>query len=162
MSLTDLVVAVGADDQQPAEVGIGEERAQQREGRRIGPLEVIEEDHQGMSRGSEHRQELLKQQGEPVLRLRGPEDRHGGLLPDDVLDGRDDVDDDLRVDPERLEQRVLPSPHRLLALGQQLPHELLECLRQPAIGGVARQLVELPGDEVSAPVSERLMELVDQ
>jgi len=67
-----------ADDQQPPEVGIGEERAQQREGR-DRPTGVIEE-ITGMSRGGEHGQELLKQEVERFWDP-WPRDGTGGCFP---------------------------------------------------------------------------------
>src|SRR5207244_6726528 len=96
-----------------------------------------------------------------VHRLRSPE-RHGWLLSDDKPDRRDAVDDHLGIDPESSEQGVLPPVNRLLALRQQLLHEPPERLRQAAIGGVAHQLLELPGDEAPPPLGERLVDLVDE
>ena len=43
-----LVVAVRADDQQRSRVGVGEDRVQQFQRRRVDPLQVVEEDDQGM------------------------------------------------------------------------------------------------------------------
>ena len=158
----DLVVAVGADHEQPSKIRIGEQGVQQREGRRIGPLQVVEEDHQRVGRRGEHAEEPLEQEVEPVLGLRGSQDRHRGLLPDDELHGRDDVDDDLAIDSQGAEQRIVPPANSLLAFRQQLPHEAPERLCQAPIGSVANQLVELPRDEVPSAGGERLVQLVDE
>ena len=162
MLLADFVVAVGADDQQPPELRIREQRLEQRQGSRIRPLQVVKEDHQRMRRRGKHAHELLEDQVEPVLCLGRVEGRHGRLLSDEPLERRDDIDDHLGVGAEGREERFLPGLNALLALGQQLPPQLLECLRQSAVRGVARQLIELARDEVAASASQRPVDLVNQ
>ena len=92
----DLVVAVGADDQQVAHVGCVS-RPEQRRASRDRPLQVVEEQHQRVLRPREHRQEAPEHQLEAALRVLGGDLRRRRLRADEQLQLRHEVDDQLPV-----------------------------------------------------------------
>lgn len=68
----DLVVAVGADEQQVTDVRIGDDQLEQAERGRIGPLQVVEEDDQRVLFLAEHVAEVAEHLVEAVLVLDRP------------------------------------------------------------------------------------------
>ena len=54
MGSVDFVVSVRTNDEQGAIVGIEKDQSQKTERRNIGPLQIIDEEHQGVSRTAEH------------------------------------------------------------------------------------------------------------
>src|ERR1043166_2093238 len=64
MGCRDFVVAVGADEEKIAKFGPAQQVFQQVERGRVEPLQVIEEQRQGMFRPSEYADELAKHRSE--------------------------------------------------------------------------------------------------
>ena len=95
---------------------------------RIGPLEIVEEERERVLLLGEHPDEVPEHDAEPVLRLGRRQLGDRRLPADDELDLRDHVDDELSVDPEGVEQPLPPGRDPLLALGEDLEHELPEGL----------------------------------
>ena len=75
---------------------------------------------------AEHLHEVLERQIETILGLERLELRHARLGPDDEPERRHDVDDQLAVRVDGRVDRFAPSRDLLLALRQQLLHEILQ------------------------------------
>jgi hypothetical protein len=157
-----LVVAVGADDDEVAHLGVGQELLQQPEAPRVGPLEVVEEEREGVVPPREHPDEAPEDHAEPVLRLGRRQLGGRRLPPDDEGDLRDHVDHELRVDPEGAQEALLPPGDVLLALGEDGEHQLPEGLDERGVGDVALVSVELPRDEQPPLPRHWRFELVHQ
>ena len=97
---------------------------------------------------------VAKHPAKPVLGLAERQLRHRRLRADDQLDLRDQVDDELAVVPQRRLEALPPGRDAVLALGQDLEHELAERLDDGEVGDVALVLLELAGDE-DAPLARR-------
>ena len=89
----DLVVAVGADQQQVLHVGLGQQLLDQIERGRVEPLQIVEEQRERMLRPREHADEAPEHQLEAALRLLRRQLRDRRLLADDELHFGDQVDD---------------------------------------------------------------------
>jgi hypothetical protein len=80
MGRADLVVPVGADDKEVANVGVGDEMLKQFESGRVQPLQVIKKERERMLFAGEHTEEGPEHRLEPVLRIQRRELRHRRLL----------------------------------------------------------------------------------
>ena len=65
----DLVVPIGADQQQVAQLRLGRQVLEQVERRRVQPLQVVEEQRQRMLRPGEHAEQAAEHQLEAALRV---------------------------------------------------------------------------------------------
>ena len=97
-----------------------------------------------------------------VLRRGRGHGRDGRLLADDELDLRDDVDDELRIDPERGRELLPQVGDHVVALAQGLEHELLERRGDGAERDSAFVLIELARAETAALAHDGRLELVDE
>jgi hypothetical protein len=161
MGRIDLVVAVGPDQQQRVDLGGGEQRLQQIQRRAVGPLEIVQEDDQGMLAPAEGAEEVLEDQPEAILGLRRPQGGRGRLRPQDRGHFGNHFGQHGRRAAERVAQPQPPRRDLCLVLGEQLLDQLTKCLQQGGIGH-PDDLVELARDEVAAPPDQRLVELPDQ
>lgn len=64
-----LVVAVRTDEQEVARLGVCEQLEEEIEARRVGPLQIVEEQHERPRVRREHPEEAAEHQVEAVLRL---------------------------------------------------------------------------------------------
>jgi hypothetical protein len=122
----DLVVAVRSDQEDVPHVRSAHQAFEPFQSGRVEPLQVVEEEREGMFGGREGAQEALEDGPETVPRFLRWKLRHGRLLPDDKLDFGDQVDNQLAARPQRLEQGTPPTVHLGLALDQDLTHQRLE------------------------------------
>jgi hypothetical protein len=127
--------------------------------RTMSPARAASQRVVGAGEGAE---ELLDDPVEAALRLAGRQLGHRGLRADDELDLRDQVDDDLAALAERLPEPLPPQADPLLALGEDLPHDLAEGLIDGGLGDVALVLVELAGDEDPALADDGPVQLVHE
>ena len=104
----DLVVPIRADEQQVLEIALGQQVFEQVERRRIQPLQVVEKERQRMLGAREDADEPPKDQLKTSLRLLRRKLRHRWLLANDVLQFRDEIDDQLPIRLQRLPKRVTP------------------------------------------------------
>src|SRR5580704_7795550 len=160
MRRTDFVVAVGSDQQQVPHVPIGYQPLQQFQGRHVQPLQIVEEQRQGMLRSRKGSEETPKHQLETAPRLLRWQFRHGWLFADDEFDFGYEVDYQLAIRPQRVKKGVPPMVHLGFALNQDLTHQQLECLCQRRVWYVALVLVELSSCEQPARRNKHLMQLV--
>src|SRR3984893_19060321 len=89
----DLVVPVGADQQQVPYLPVGDQMLEEVECRRVQPLQIVEEQHERVLRRGEYAEEPPEHRLEAVLRVLRREVRNGRLFPDDELDLGDEADD---------------------------------------------------------------------
>ena len=158
---TDLVVPVRADQQERPHLGPADEVCEQRQGRGVQPLQIVEEEGERVLGSSEHADESTEDQLKAVLRVLRRELRNGRLLADEELHLRDEVHDQLAVRAQRLADGVAPAGDLGVARAQDVAHEALECLGQSGVRDVLRILVELPGREEAPRRDEHFVELVD-
>ena len=85
---TDLVVAVGADQQQVPHIRLGDQMLEQVERRRVEPLQIVEEQRERMLRPGEHAEEAPEHQLEAALRVLRRQLGDRRLLADDELQAR--------------------------------------------------------------------------
>ena len=157
-----LVVPVGADQAEVGRARAGQEVLDEDARGCVGPLQVVEEDDQGVLRGGERAEQLAEGEIEPVLRL-ARADRDGGwLLAHHQLDGRDQLGEDRRVRPDRSEDALAPDRQGGLALGEDLLEQVVERVAQGGVGHVPLELVELARGEVPAGAEEGPVDLVHQ
>src|SRR5215470_1833064 len=85
MRCSHFIVAIGTDEEKIAEIGPAQQVFQQVERRRVKPLQVIEEQRQGIFRPSEDPDELPKHHLKAPLRLLWWKLRHRWRHSDDEL-----------------------------------------------------------------------------
>ncbi len=158
---TDLVVAVGPDQQQVPHLRVRDHVLEEVERRRIQPLQVVEEQRQRVLRPREDAEEAPENHLEPVLRVLRRHVRDRRLCSDHQLQLGDEVDDELTVRAQRLAQGGPPPAELRLAPAQQRADQAPEGLGQRGIRDVALVLVELAGGEQAARRDEHLVQLVD-
>ena len=139
---------------------LGQQVFEQVECRRIQPLQVVEEERQRMLGSREHADEPPKDQLKSSLRFLRRQLGHRWLFANDVLQFRDEIDDEQPVRLQRLTKRVAPFAQVFFVLAEERPDEALKRLRQRGIRNVALVLVELARCKQAAWRNERLVELI--
>ena len=86
---TDLVVPIGADQQQVPHLRLGDQMLEQVERRRVQPLQIVEEQRERMLRPGEDAEEAPEHHLEAVLRVLRRQVRDRRLLADDELQARE-------------------------------------------------------------------------
>lgn len=157
-----LVVAERADQQQMPHVRVAQQMLQQLQAAGVDPLQVVQEQHQGLVGPREHHQEAAEHRQEAHQRLVGRQFGQSRLLADQVLKLRDQVDHQPAVLAHRLADGVAPGGGFVLAARQDLAHQGVEGLGEGGIGDVALVLVELAGAEQAAPRHHGDVDLIHQ
>src|SRR6516162_232157 len=142
---SDFVIAVGAYEEKIAESGSVQQVFHKLQRRRVEPLQVIEEERQGMFRPSEDTDEPSKHQLETPLRVLWRKLRNGRRLSDDSLHVRNEIHNQSRVRSQRFPQRVAPGREVGFTFAEQRPDQALKGLCQSRVGNVAFVLIELTG-----------------
>ena len=143
MGGVDLVVPIGADQQQVLNVPLGQEILEQVERRRVQPLQVVEEERQRMFRCCEYADEATEHELKAPLRLLRLKLGDRRLIADDEVQFGDEVGHEPAVRAQRLQKGLTPIRQLGDALAEQGSHKALKSLCQGRIGNVALQLVEL-------------------
>ena len=138
-----LVVAIGGDEQDVVARGVADPLLEKLQRGRVGPLQVVQEDHQGVIRLREDAQEAREQRMEPVPRFDGTDLGHRCLRTEDVLELRHEGDQELPVRRDRVLDLLPPALQRCFGLREQLPHHASKRLRQAGERDAALKLVEL-------------------
>src|SRR5260370_19021907 len=115
---------------------------EQFKGRLVQPLQIVEEQSQRVVRPGECADEPPEHQLEAVLRVLRRKLGDGRLLPDDKLELRNQVDDELTVWTHGLPQRILPMVYFLIPSSQDLINECPKGLRERCVRDVPSVLVE--------------------
>ena len=157
----DFIVPVGTQQQQMAHLRIQHEMLDQIERRPVQPLQIVEEQRQGMFGPREHPEEPPEHQLEAVLPVLRREIGDRRLLADDEGELRDQIDHQPAIGAKRLQQAVAPAPQLRVVLAEQLADEALECLSQRRVGDIPLVLVELPAGEESPGRHQTPVKLVD-
>ncbi len=110
----DLAVAIGADDEEVAHVWVGEHELDQAQAGGVCPLQVVEEDDQGVLCAAEDLEKALEGAVEAILGL-------GGAEPGDRWLGSDEEGELGEYLDEHLAIRAQGLPHRELPRGEALP-----------------------------------------
>src|SRR5215831_11766487 len=126
MACRDFVVAVGADEEKMAQIGPAQQVFQQIERRCVEPLQVIEEERQGMFRPREDADKLSKHQLEAPLRVLWRKLRNRRRLSADELQFRNQTHNQSCVQAQRLPQSVAPPREVPFALAEQRPYQALK------------------------------------
>src|SRR5215472_154613 len=161
MRRSDFVVAIGADEKKIAKLGPAQQVFQQVERRRVEPLQVIEEERQGMFRPSEDADKLPKYQLEAPLCVLWCKLRNRRWLSDNELHFRNEIHNQSRVRSQRFAQRVAPGREVGFAFAEQRPGQALKGLCQSRVGNVAFVLIKLAGSEEAARWYQYRLQLID-
>src|SRR6202011_2160925 len=156
----DLVVPVGADQQQVSHFRVRYQMLEELERCCIQPLQIIQEQRERVLLAREHPEEAPEHHLEAVLRVLRRQVRDRWLFPNHELQFGNEVDDELTVRAQRLAQGIPPPAKLRLALAQERAHKALEGLGQGGVRDVALVLVELAGREQATRRYERLVQLV--
>jgi len=143
MGCVDLIVPIGANQQQVLDVRLGQQILEQGERRRFQPLKIVEEEGQRMVCAREHADEATEHQLKSPLRLLRLKLGNRWLLADDELQLRDEVGHEPTVQAQRLHKGLTPTRQFGIALAEKRAHQALKGLHQRRIGNVALVLVEL-------------------
>ena len=98
----DLVVPVGADQQQVPHLRVRDQMLEEVERRCIQPLQIIEEQRERVLLAREHPEEAPEHHLEAVLRILRRQVGDRRLLPDHELQLGNEVDDELTIRAQRL------------------------------------------------------------
>src|SRR5216683_3756883 len=161
MGWADLVFPVGADHEKVARVRVGDHILEEFEGRRVEPLEVVQEQHAWMLLLGKHGEEPTKDCMKAVLGLARSElwNRHLGA--DESLDIRDKIDDELAIAPQSLAELGPPQVELGFASAKDLTEKTLEGLCQDGVWNVTLELVELARCKQASRQHDHPMQLVD-
>ena len=162
MPRTNLVVPIGAHEQDVLRIGAGQHMGQQGQRRRVDPLQIVQDHAQQLIA----RRNGLYQPGEYTVQAvagldwrQGPDRR---LWPRDQLQVGKAVNDDPGIVTDRREDARPPAFEFNLGSAEQLANELLEGLDQSQIRYVALVLIELSRNEASIATSDKILELAQQ
>src|SRR5262245_20968948 len=108
MGGTDLVVPIGADQQEVLQLEACQQVLEQVERGRVQPLQVVEEEGERMLGSGEDADEAPEYLLEACLRIQRRQLGHGWLFSDDVLQLRDQLDHQQAVRIQRLAKGVAP------------------------------------------------------
>lgn len=137
----DLVVAIGADEEHVAALRIGRQAHDEIDRGEVGPLEIVEEEHERVAALRERRDQALDGGLEAVAGLRGRDLLERWLRPDELLELGDHGDEGaaaLARERARLE---------LGAAEEARADELAQRLDETVVGRGSVELIELARDE---------------
>src|SRR5215470_14146686 len=86
MAGADLVVAVGAEEEQVLDLGVGDELDEELERSGVEPLQIVDEERERMLAAREHADEAKHGALEPLARVLRRQLDDVGLRPDDELE----------------------------------------------------------------------------
>ena len=162
MARSHLVVPVAPQDQEMAGPVVPGQDLHELQGGEVGPLEIVQEHHEGVGGSGEDPHEVGEDAVEPPLGLGGADVGHRGLGADQELDLLDHVGHHPSVGPQGHDQLVPHHGHPVLALGEHLADEAGEGLEDRVIREIPPELIELALAEVPAGGRDRALDLVDQ
>ena len=155
-----LVIPISPQQQQIAGLALGIEHLHQLQRSGIGPLEVVNENDEGMFLRRKDLNELLENEVEAILGGTSCEFGDGRLRADDSLKFGNDVDEDLASLPHRRQDARFPLLQLSVGFRQQLPRQVSEGLHKRAEGNVAIELVEFSFDEVTTLAHDGLVDFI--
>src|ERR1700738_1879438 len=138
----DLVVRIGADEQQVPHFRVRDEMLEQVERCRIEPLQIIEEQRERVLRPGKRAEKPPEHQLEAVLRVLWWKIGNGWLLSDDELQFWNQIDDKASVRTQRLTKGLAPASELGFALAEKWMDKAPKGLRQGGVRDVALVLVD--------------------
>jgi hypothetical protein len=160
MRRSDLVVAVGPDQQQVPHLRVREQVLEEVERRSIQPLQIVEEQGERVLLPCEYAEKPAENHLKSVLRVLQRQVRNQWLSSDHQLQRGNEVDHKLTVLPQRLPQGAPPPAKLRLALAQKRAHQALEGLCQSCVRDVPLVLVKLAGGKETTRQDEHLAQFV--
>src|SRR3569833_542151 len=163
MGRVDFVIAIGPDHQQVMQVGSDEQRFQQVERRGIGPLQIIEKEHERMLRAGEYPDEppqgnLKQSMGLPWRNLRSRR-----LRADHELELGYELDHCAPAQPNRLAQRAAPALQLEVSPASfEAQTERSEGPSNGSVGNITLVRVELACSKQAARRHNCLVKLMDE
>ncbi len=161
MRRQDFVVPVRPEQEQVLHARL-QEVPEHVEARAVGPLEVIEEQHERMLGARDDGEDALQEQVEAVLGFFDRDVGHRWLRSDQQLELRHETHEEAPVRPERLLQGGAPSSDVDLTLPQDVTDEVLQCFGDRRVRDVALVRVEFASREQGPSGRELALELVDE
>src|SRR5262245_51641677 len=161
MGRIDLVVAIGANQQEVLHIELRHQILDQIEGSRVEPLQVIEKKRQRVFGPRKDADKAAEYKLETPLRRSRRKLGQRWLLADDDLQFRDEIHDELSIGPQRLKQYLAPLTQFGFALAEKLPDQALKGLCESRVWNVAFKLIELAGGEKPARQHQYRLQFVD-
>jgi hypothetical protein len=158
----DLGVAPGSHEQHVVVVRIAGERLEQRERGNVGPLQIVQEEHERPRGHGERLQRLHQHAAEAVARLRGGQARGRRLFADQLPGLGHGLDEHGGVHPQQRVQTLAGLAALRLALGQHLTDQVAHGLVDRVIGNAAQELIALAGGEAAPAGGRHPVQLIDE
>src|SRR5580704_10195481 len=143
VSEANLVIPICADEDDLANLRLGNEVFQQLEGGGIQPLQIVEEKRQRVLRAGEYPKKAAEKRLEARLSFLRRKVGDRLLGSNDSFDFWNQVYDELAIRPQCFAQSVAPMSDLAFVPTQNLADQSLECLCQRCVGNIAFVLVEL-------------------
>src|SRR3977135_3434572 len=139
----DLVVTVGANQQQVPHLWMRDQVHEEVERRCIKPLQIVKKQGERMLLAREYAKEAPEHHLETVLRVLRRQVRDRRLFSDHELQLGNEVDDELAIRAQRLGEGLAPAAKLLRSVGEERADKALEGLAQRRVWDVALVLVDL-------------------
>src|ERR1700722_6873033 len=142
-----------------ARVAIGDEILDQRQSRRIEPLQVVDKNNQGVLWPREDADEPLEYQLKPKCGFGRREGGHRRLWTDQANELRNEIGQQAGMIAHHFLNGVAPTADIFLTATQDLTNEPLERLGQRGIRDVFKTEIEFPRDKDAARQHDSLIKL---
>jgi hypothetical protein len=139
------------DEQHVHALRVRRERAERVEARRVGPLHVVDEEHERLPLGRERLHERLQRDVEPCACVDRVDSRQRGRNAEDGLELGHELGEDARVVAHGSQDALAPGVSALQGLCLELGDEPAQRLDDGHEGRVRRTTIELPRDEADPP-----------
>ena len=156
------VVAVGAEQEQAVERRVVQQRGDEVQRGLVGPLQVVEEQDQGMAGCGDLAQQGDQQGPQTDLRLDGAERRHRWLGTEQRRQFRHRLEQRAGVRTQAGQHPLAPPGEGRLGFGQQRLAQLTQALGRGQKGAILLKLVELAAEEQTMGQGHRAVDLADQ
>src|SRR4051812_37509829 len=151
-------LTISTDKQNISERPVVRQAFEKIKGRWIDPLQVVQEQDERMLGLGEHADKAAKGLLESDLTILWRHFRRKRLLADDQRKLRNEIDDEFRVQAERIHQCAPPLPKLDVTPVQQLLDDLTKRLGQRCVRNVRSLTVEFSGAEKAAREDELLVQ----
>src|SRR5882724_9124902 len=140
---------------------LGQHVLQQVRSRRVEPLQIIQEQHEWLSRLYEHAQETPEHPSEAVRDVLGWDLRGEWLRADDQLELRNQADNELGIFAQRRLHALAPPEHFPIRAAQELSDEAAAGMHQRGVGNIALVLIELALSKPSPCLNQLPVQLLN-
>src|SRR5690554_949081 len=162
VSGTQFMVAIAADQQQPWRIGHAGQGFDQVQGGEVGPVQIIQKQHQwALGRGKDA-QHLDENTRKSVLFFGRGKGRGIGLITDDQLQLGDQAQQNTGVTADTVQQLFTPACNANFRLGEELAYQALQGLENGEVGTIASELIKLAAAEATSLLVNVLAQLMHQ